>query len=162
MNKRHKSRHFFFCSSGQHLTHLTLKRNVPNNIFLSKVGHNCPNLKELDIAGADIVTDFGVVCLLFEDPEQIFMECWNREKTVGSVRRSIRSFPHPHFDKPIPDPTEVPQGGGSGGNKRDSPQFLHLKKTFHEAVRDPQYEWELLPISNSLRKLRLENTKVKV
>ena len=46
-------------------------------------------------------------------------------------------------------------------NKRDSPQFLHLKKTFHEAVRDAQYDWELLPISNSLRKLRLENTKVK-
>ena len=91
-----------------------------------------------------------------------------REKTVGSSRRSIRSFPHPHFDKPIPDPTEVdPPGSGTGGgggqanNKRDSPHFLHLKKTFHEAVRDPQYEWELLPISNSLRKLRLENTKVK-
>ena len=65
-------------SAGQHLTHLTLKRNVPNNIFLSKVGHNCPNLQEVDIAGADIVTDFGVVCLLFSDPEQIFMECWNR------------------------------------------------------------------------------------
>ena len=142
--------------SGQHLTHLTLKRNVPNNFFLAKVGQNCPNLQELDIAGADIVTDFGVVCLLFSDPEQIFMECWNREKTVGSVRRAVRSFPHPHFDKPIPDPTEVPQG-----NKRDSPQFLHLKKTFHEAVRDPQYEWELLPISTSLLKLRLENTKVK-
>jgi hypothetical protein len=34
----------------------------------------------------------------------------NREKTVGTGRRSIRSFPHPHFDKPIPDPTEVPPG----------------------------------------------------
>jgi hypothetical protein len=29
-----------------------------------------------DIAGADIVTDFGVICLLFDDPEQIFVECW--------------------------------------------------------------------------------------
>ncbi len=29
-----------------------------------------------DIAGADIVTDFGIICLLFEDPEQIFVECW--------------------------------------------------------------------------------------
>jgi len=156
--------------NGRNLTHLTLKRNVPNNFFLSKVGQSCPNLQELDIAGADIVTDFGVVCLLLADPEHIFMECWNREKTVGSVRRAVRSFPHPHFDKPIPDPTEVPPGGsGSGGSgsgsnnssKRDSPQYLHLKKTFHDAVRDPQYEWELLPISRSLLKLRLENTKVK-
>ena len=61
-----------------------------NNTFLSIVGQNCPNLNELDIAGADIVTDFGVVCLLFVDPEQIFLECWNREKTVGSVRKSQR------------------------------------------------------------------------
>ena len=79
-------------NGGQNLTHLTLKRNVPNNMFLSMVGESCPNLKELDIAGADIVTDFGVVCLLFADPEQIFIECWNREKTVGSIRRSQRCF----------------------------------------------------------------------
>ena len=31
--------------SGQQLTHLTLKRNVPNNFFLTKVGQNCPNLQ---------------------------------------------------------------------------------------------------------------------
>ena len=81
-------------NGGQNLTHLTLKRNVPNNMFLSLVGQSCPNLQELDIAGADIVTDFGVVCLLFVDPEQIFIECWNREKTVGSVRRSQRYVTH--------------------------------------------------------------------
>ena len=77
-------------NGGHNLTHLTLKRNVPNNMFMSIIGQNCPNLNELDIAGADIVTDFGVVCLLFADPEQIFVECWNREKTVGSVRKSQR------------------------------------------------------------------------
>ena len=77
-------------NGGRYLTHLTLKRNVPNNMFLSIIGQNCPVLNELDIAGADIVTDFGVVCLLFADPEQIFVECWNREKTVGSVRKSQR------------------------------------------------------------------------
>ena len=63
-------------------------------IFLFIVGHNCPNIRELDIAGAEIVTDFGVVCLLLEDAEQIFVEAWNREKTVGgSGRRSSKSFP---------------------------------------------------------------------
>ena len=40
-------------------------------------------------------------------------------------------------------------------------QFLHLKKSFHEAIRDPTHEWELYPICQSLLKLRLENTKVK-
>ena len=77
--------------------------NVPNNLFMATIGQNCPNIRELDVAGADIVTDFGVVCLLFDDPEQIFLEAWNREKTVGSTRRSQKCFPHPHFDKPIPD-----------------------------------------------------------
>lgn len=139
-----------------HLTHLTLKRNIPNNVFLHQIGTNCPNLAELDIAGADVVTDFGVVCLLFQDPEQIFVECWNREKTVGSVRKSLRAFPHPHFDKPIPDPTEAPPA-----NARAATQFLHLKKSFHDAVRDSAYEWDRLPVAKSLQKLRLENTKVK-
>jgi len=54
-----------------HITHLTLKRNVPYNMFLHSIGKSCPNLKELDIAGADVVTDFGVVCLLYDDPEQV-------------------------------------------------------------------------------------------
>ncbi len=58
-------------NNGASLTFLTLKRNVPNNMFLSVVGRSCPNLKELDIAGAEVVTDFGVVCLLFADPEQV-------------------------------------------------------------------------------------------
>ncbi len=71
-------------SANRSLTSLTLKRNVPSNMFLSLVGLSCPNLKELDIAGAEVVTDFGVVCLLFADPEQIFMESWNREKTVAN------------------------------------------------------------------------------
>ena len=102
-------------------------------------------------------TDFGVVCLLFDDPEQIFLECWNREKTVGSLRRSQKCFPHPHFDKPIPDPTEnVP----SAANKSLT-QYLHLKKSFYEAIKDPNFGWQRLPICKSLLKLRLENTKVK-
>ena len=66
-----------------------------------------------------------------------------------------RSFPHPHFDKPIPDPTDMPQGN------KNLTQFLHLKKSFHDVIRDPAYEWEMLPIAQSLLKLRLENTKVK-
>jgi len=45
-----------FINGGQNLTHLTLKRNVPNNLFLSVIGQNCPNIKELDVAGADIVS----------------------------------------------------------------------------------------------------------
>jgi hypothetical protein len=45
------------------LTHLTLKRNVPTNVFLSLVGTHCANLKHFDIAGAEVVTDFGIVCL---------------------------------------------------------------------------------------------------
>ena len=68
---------------------------------------------------------------------------------------SNRSFPHPHFDKPIPDPTDMPAG------TKNLTQFLHLKKNFHDAIRDSAYEWELLPICQSLLKLRLENTKVK-
>lgn len=146
-----------FTNGGQCLTHLTLKRNVPNNLFLSVIGQNCPNIRELDVAGADIVTDFGVVCLLFDDPEQIFLECWNREKTVGSVRRSQKCFPHPHFDKPIPDPTENLPPGAS----KSMTQYLHLRKSFYEAIKDPNYGWQRLPICNSLLKLRLENTKVK-
>ena len=147
-----------FLYGGSHLTHLTLKRNVPNNQFLSLIGQHCPKIRELDIAGADVVTDFGVICLLFEDPEQIFLECWNREKTVGSIRRSQKSFPHPHFDKPIPDPTE--HTPGHQGSKSNT-QYLHLKKSFYEAIRDTNYFWQKLPICNSLQKLRLENTKVK-
>ena len=160
-------------SNGANLTHLTLKRNVPNNMFLSVIGNNCPNIKELDIAGADVVTDFGVICLLFADPEQIFMESWNREKTVGSVRRSHRAYPHPHFDKPIPDPQDnVPGlgpvlGGPSGsvGNSHGagsrSNQFLILKRSFHDVIRDQTFQWEIQPLAKTLQKLRLENTKVK-
>ena len=146
-----------FLYGGSHLTSLTLKRNVPNNQFLSLIGQHCPKMRELDIAGADVVTDFGVVCLLFEDPEQIFLECWNREKTVGSIRRSQKSFPHPHMDLPIPDPTEHTPGHQGKCNTR----YLHLKKSFYEAIRDTNYFWQKLPICNSLQKLRLENTKVK-
>ena len=54
-----------FCSStlnsvivnGQCLTQLTLKRNIPNNMFLNEIGRNCPCLKELDIAGAEVLPD---------------------------------------------------------------------------------------------------------
>ena len=74
---------------------------------------------------------------------------------IFHVLTFFRSFPHPHFDKPIPDPTDMPPGN------KNMTQFLHLRKTFHDAIRDPAYEWELLPISQSLLKLRLENTKVK-
>ena len=42
------------------------------------------NPQELDVAGSEIINDFGIVCLLFADPEQIFLKCWNRDKTVGS------------------------------------------------------------------------------
>lgn len=148
-----------FMNGGEHITHLTLKRNVPNNMFLSIIGHHCPNVREFDIAGADVVTDFGVVCLLFDDPEQIFLECWHREKTCGSVRRSAKCFPHPHFDKPIPDPTEMPMQGSSGS--KSVTQYLHLKKTFYDVIRDPAYGWQKQKMCRSLQKLRLENTKVK-
>ena len=76
--------------NGSCLTQLTLKRNIPNNMFLHEIGSHCPNLQELDIAGAEVVTDFGMVCLLYVDPEQIFLKCWNREKTVGQQKRSMR------------------------------------------------------------------------
>jgi len=98
------------------------------------------------------VTDFGVVCLLFVDPEQIFLECWNREKTVGSVRKSQsknRCYPHPHFDKPI----------NEGDNNKTG--HLFLRRTFHSAVKNLSYNWLLQPISHSLRKIRLENTSVR-
>ncbi len=168
--------------NGARLTHLTLKRNVPNNMFLQVIGANCPNIKELDIAGADVVTDFGVICLLFQDPEQIFIECWNKEKTVGSARRSQRAYPHPHFDKPIPDPQEslpggagIAGGGGGGGGGglaghvgggppggiNRNQNYLILKKTFYEVIKEPSFLWERSPVCKSLQKLRLENTKVK-
>jgi len=146
--------------NGSCLVHLTLKRNVPNNMFLNEVGKNCPNLKELDIAGAEVVTDFGVVCLLYADPEQIFLKCWNRERTVGQARRSQRAFPHPHFDKQIPDQQEPqPRGSKNTGNN-----FLYLKRSFHESLRSDTGDtgdWERLAVCDSLTKLRLENTKVK-
>ncbi|CAB4055868.1 unnamed protein product [Lepeophtheirus salmonis] len=44
---------------GTYLKYLTLKRNVPTNLCLNLIGQSCPSLMELDIAGADIVTDFG-------------------------------------------------------------------------------------------------------
>jgi hypothetical protein len=34
-------------ANGYNLTQLTLKRNVPNNMFLATVGNNCPNIREL-------------------------------------------------------------------------------------------------------------------
>ena len=150
-------------------------------IFLFIVGHNCPNIRELDIAGAEIVTDFGVVCLLLEDAEQIFVEAWNREKTVGgSGRRSSKSFPQvlklcmqqklqdissfffflqPYFDKPIPDPTEAPTPGSNKGNSQGG--YLYLKKAFYDVISNSAYPWQTLDICKSLQKLRLENTKVK-
>jgi len=146
--------------NGANLTHLTLKRNVPTNFFLNLIGQNCPELQELDVAGSEVITDFGIVCLLFNDPEQIFQKCWNRDKTVGPVRRSLRMFPQPYFDRQIPDLQEPPpRGAKSGGGT-----YLYLKKSFHEALRcktGDSGDWERLPIANSLRKLRLENTKVK-
>lgn len=147
--------------NGSCLVQLTLKRNIPNNMFLQEIGRHCPNLQELDIAGAEIVNDFGVVCLLYADPEQIFLKCWNRERTVGQMRRSLRAFPHPHFDKQIPDQQE-PLPRGSKNNNSGS--FLYLKKSFHESLRSDSVDsgdWERLPIAHSLQKLRLENTKVK-
>jgi hypothetical protein len=96
---------------GSRLTHLTLKRNVPNNIFLNLVGQSCPLLQELDIASAEVVNDFGMICLLYSDPEQLFLKCWNKDKTVGKVRRSMRVFPQPYFDRPIYDQMEnCPRG----------------------------------------------------
>ena len=60
------------------------------------------------------------------------------------------------FQKPIPDPTEHPPQGS-----KSNTHYLHLKKSFYETVRDPNYYWQMLPICKSIRKLRLENTKVK-
>lgn len=147
--------------NGSCLTQLTLKRNIPNNMFLNEIGRNCPCLQELDIAGAEVVTDFGIVCLLYADPEQIFLKCWNRERTVGQQKRSMRAFPHPHFDKQIPDQQE-PQPRGSKNNSGGN--YLYLRRTFHEGLRcdtGDTGDWERLPIGSSLMKLRLENTKVK-
>ncbi len=79
---------------------------------------------------------------------------------MGSFRRSLRAFPHPHFDKPIPDPAENSTGVTHQQPQRCS-QFLHLRKNFHDVIREPAYEWERLPICSSLEKLRLENTRVK-
>jgi len=145
--------------NGSKLTHLTLKRNVPNNIFLNLIGQNCPLLQELDVAGSEIINDFGIVCLLFSDPEQIFLKCWNRDKTVGAqVRRNLRVFPQPYYDRQIPDQQEpYPRSSkSSAGN------YLYLKKQFHEALRSAEGgDWEKLPIATSLKKFRLENTKVK-
>ena len=42
-----------------------------------------------------------MVCLLYSDPEQIFLKCWNREKTIGQQKRSMRAFPHPVSSKSI-------------------------------------------------------------
>jgi len=148
--------------NGSCLVQLTLKRNVPNNIFLNLIGTNCPKLQELDVAGAEILNDFGIVCLLYSDPEQIFIKCWNRERTVGQVRRSMRAFPQPYYDRQIHDQQEqgVPRTSKAGapGN------FLYLKKSFHEALKSKtgdNGDWERLPIASSLKKIRLENTKVK-
>jgi len=147
--------------NGSCLLQLTLKRNIPNNMFLNEIGRNCPNLQELDIAGAEVVTDFGIVCLLYSDPEQIFLKCWNRERTVGPQKRSMRAFPHPHFDKQIPDQQEPQPRGAKNTN---SGNFLYLKRSFHDGLRSDTGDtgdWERLPIAHSLQKLRLENTKVK-
>ena len=53
--------YIIFPVNGSCLTQLTLKRNIPNNMFLHEIGSHCPNLLELDIAGAEVVTDFGMV-----------------------------------------------------------------------------------------------------
>ena len=121
--------------NGSCLTQLTLKRNIPNNMFLNEIGKNCPNLQELDIAGAEVVTDFGMVCLLYADPEQIFLKCWNRERTVGQQKRSMRAFPHPHFDKQIPDQQEPQPGGTKNANGWDS--IFYIKIHIHFAKISP-------------------------
>ena len=51
--------------------------------------------QELDIASAEVVNDFGMVCLLYTDPEQLFLKCWNKDKTVGKVSVSkIKNLKH--------------------------------------------------------------------
>ena len=52
---------------------------------MSNNNNNMFTVQELDVAGAEIINDFGIVCLLFSDPEEIFLKCWNKEKTVGQV-----------------------------------------------------------------------------
>ena len=52
--------------------------------YLLNCGVCCPD-QELDIASAEVVNDFGMICLLYTDPEQLFLKCWNKDKTVGKV-----------------------------------------------------------------------------
>ena len=83
---------------------------------------------------------------------------------MGSIRKSQRAFPHPHFDKPIPDPTEADNLLSLTSGMRTiagASQYLILRKTFFDVIRDTNYMWDVLPIARSLEKLRLENTKVK-
>jgi len=66
----------------------------------------------------------------------------------------MRVFPQPYFDRPIYDQMEnCPRGL----RHSCSSTFLYLKRLFHEVLRTG--DWERLPVANSLRKLRLENTK---
>ena len=75
-------------------------------------------------------------------------------KLFFQVRRSMRVFPQPYFDRPIYDQMEnCPRGL----RHSCSSTFLYLKRLFHEVLRTG--DWERLPVANSLRKLRLENTK---
>lgn len=149
-----------YCSSmkqvlknNQSLTHLTLKRNVPENRFLADVGALCPNLKVLDIAGADIVTDFGIVCLLMTNPERIIEECWDRDKPVGGNRPR---FPHRFFDYPVFNVMDQQLA-----NSVESGNYLYLRQPFLTSVRDAIKRDERRPICNSLERLYLESTRVK-
>ena len=69
------------------------------------------------------------------------------------ARRSQRAFPHPHFDKQIPDQQEPqPRGSKNTGNN-----FLYLKRSFHESLRSDTGDtgdWERLAVCDSLTKLR--------
>eukprot|EP00096_Caligus_rogercresseyi_P009719 TRINITY_DN3350_c0_g1_i1.p1 TRINITY_DN3350_c0_g1~~TRINITY_DN3350_c0_g1_i1.p1 ORF type:complete len:357 (-),score=135.27 TRINITY_DN3350_c0_g1_i1:91-1161(-) len=52
--------------------------------------------------------------------------------------------------------------GHSLHSQRSPPmQYLYLKKTFYEVIKNPALELSRLPLRYSLQKLRLENTRVK-
>ena len=70
------------------------------------------------------------------------LRVWN---SVGlQVRRSLRAFPHPHFDKQIPDQQEPQPRGSKNSNRSAILLFVRLLSTFRAVTMSYDRVYKML------------------
>ncbi len=81
---------FFALVNGSCLVQLTLKRNIPNNMFLHEIGRHCPSLQVLNTI---------LLHLLAEEQGEFQMK-WDK-KFIGKIRTAFFSIEFLPWTKPI-------------------------------------------------------------